>query len=188
MSGKKQIPHVALHSAAMTEEALTHLESTGARHVALFIGQTARASYLDAEKAYLDFAERKSMMPVIRRLSEVEGEAAGYRATCQLLEEEPQIDAIFVPIDTFASGVVQALKDKGRRIPHDVRIATRYDGLRARESTPKLTSFNLFLDDIARLALTRLFQDIDGVDGEAEIPAPAPALIVRESSYQRHQS
>jgi DNA-binding LacI/PurR family transcriptional regulator len=178
-----RIPHVALNATLITEQALAHLASTGARNMALFVGQTARASYRDAEIAYLDFATRTGMAPVIRRLSEIEGEAAGYRAACALLEQNPQIDAILVPIDTFATGVVQALRQKGRRIPQDVRVVTRYDGLRARESMPKLTAFNLFLDDIARLALTRLFQEIDGTDAPPEISAPAPTLIIRESSY-----
>lgn len=187
LTEEKHIPHIALNLTAMTEQTLAHFASTGAQNVALFIGQTARASYHDTEIAYRDFVTRHDRVPVIRRLSEVEGEAAGYTAACELLEEHPQTDAIFVPIDTFATGVVQALKEKGRRIPEDVRIATRYDGLRARESAPKLTAFNLFLDDIARLALTRLFDEIDGKGGPLEICAPAPALIVRPSSALPHR-
>lgn len=182
LAEEQRVPHIALNSTAMTEQALVHFASTGAKHMALLIGQTARASYHDAEIAYLDFASRHEMAPIIRRLSEVEGEAAGYRAATELLEANPHIDAIFVPIDTFATGVVQALKEAGRRIPDDVRVATRYDGLRARESTPKLTAFNLFLDDVARLALTRLFQEIDRVDAEGAVSAPAPNLVVRGSS------
>ncbi len=131
---------------------------------------------------YLDFAARKGMTPVVRRLSEIEGEEAGYRAASELLEQNPKIDAILVPIDTFATGVVQALKEKGRRIPQDVRVVTRYDGLRARREYAKLTAFNLYLDDNARLALVRLFQEIDGTEARPRSPPP-PSLIVRESSY-----
>lgn len=35
-------------------------------------------------------------------------------------------------------------------IPQRMRLATRYDGIRARESQPPLTSVNMHLDEVAR--------------------------------------
>ena len=44
----------------------------------------------------------------------------------------PEIDAFCVPVDAFAVGAVRACTESGRRVPQDVKVATRYDGMRAR--------------------------------------------------------
>ncbi|HRN74273.1 MAG TPA: hypothetical protein PKW58_00255 [Ottowia sp.] len=59
-------------------------------------------------------------------------EAAGHRATVGLLERQPQIDAICALVDAFATGALRAVLESGRRVPGDVMLATRYDGLRVR--------------------------------------------------------
>jgi DNA-binding LacI/PurR family transcriptional regulator len=87
-----------------------------------------------------------------------------------------------VPVDAFATGAVQAAADRGRLIPHDLKIATRYDGLRARESRPQLTAVNLHLPEIAAIAVNLLLHHISGKPGGRPGRGPLPELIPRESS------
>ena len=89
-----------------------------------------------------------------------------------------------MPVDAFATGAVQAAADLGRNIPRDLRIATRYDGLRARESRPQLTAVNLHLPEIAAIAVNLLLQHIEGRSGAHRRSGPLPELILRESSVQ----
>ena len=45
---------------------------------------------------------------------------------------------------------------RGLRVPQDVMLATRYDGLRARTCEPPLTAVNLHLEEVARQAIELL--------------------------------
>jgi DNA-binding LacI/PurR family transcriptional regulator len=177
-----EVPYVDLQLDLVTNAVLTHFSATGARHVALFVGQTDRASYHETEACYRQFAHTRGMPAIVRHLDERQGEAAGYQAAQDMLQTHPEVDALYVMVDTFASGAVQALTAAGMSVPQDIRIATRYDGIRARESTPRLTAFNLHLDDVARLALGRLLQAIKGEDGPSTLAGPSPNLVIRQSS------
>ncbi|WP_176206135.1 substrate-binding domain-containing protein, partial [Salmonella enterica] len=83
-------------------------------------------------------------------LNESEGENAGYQAAQQLLQAHPDVDGVLVLIDTFASGAVRAFQEQAVAIPERMRVVTRYDGIRARESLPPLTAVNMHLDEVAR--------------------------------------
>lgn len=64
-------------------------------------------------------------------------------------------------------------------------VATRYDGLRARNSRPPLTSLNLHLDTVAAQAIDLLLEHLRGETTCRGVDGPAAELIVREST-QRH--
>ncbi len=49
-------------------------------------------------------------------------EAGGIRAALTLVDEHPDLDAIFVASDLMASGVLLALAERGLRVPDDVAI------------------------------------------------------------------
>lgn len=181
----KPIPHVDLQPKVITETALGHFAETGAKAPVLFVGMTDRAAYHEAETVYRRFAQAHGIDPIVRYLDERQGEQAGYDAALNLLESHPEVDALFVLVDTFASGVVQAFNEHGVAMPEQIRVATRYDGIRARESTPRLTAFNLHLDDIARLALGRLLEEIEGRDGPSVVTGPRPDIVLRESSVRQ---
>ena len=57
-------------------------------------------------------------------------------AARQLLAEHPQIDALLVLVDVLAVGVMQHVQQFGLRMPQDIKISTRYDGMRARTCEP----------------------------------------------------
>ncbi len=62
-----------------------------------------------------------------------------------------------------------------------MRVVTRYDGIRARESLPPLTAVNMHLDEVARQAITLLFDLLAGkkVNHSDGI---MPELVVRAST------
>ncbi|WP_346910235.1 LacI family DNA-binding transcriptional regulator [uncultured Roseibium sp.] len=177
-----EAPYVDLQSKAVTEKVFAHFLEQGARAPALFVGMTDRSAFHETETAYRRLAQSAGFEPVVLYLDERAGEQAGYEAGRRLVEHHPEVDALFVLIDTFATGAVRAFAEMGIDVPGSMRIATRYDGLRARESTPKLTAFNLHLDEIARLALERLLQEMDGKSGPQQMTGLEPELVVRESS------
>ncbi|MGG7125907.1 substrate-binding domain-containing protein, partial [Salmonella enterica] len=73
------------------------------------------------------------------------------------LQAHPDDDGVLVLIDTFACGAVRAFQEQDIAIPEQMRVVTRYDGIRARESLPPLTAVTMHLDEVARQAITLLF-------------------------------
>lgn len=179
------LPYVDLHSATTTHQLLEHLHTQGSRRIALVIGKQQRTSYIEAIVAYQAFTAERGIKPVIHTVDELLGEEGGRLATLELIAQYPEMDAICAPVDAFAAGVIQALHDLGRQVPEDVMVATRYDGLRARNSRPPLTSLNLHLDTVAAQAIDLLLEHLRGETTCRGVDGPAAELIVREST-QRH--
>jgi DNA-binding LacI/PurR family transcriptional regulator len=178
------LPYIDMHGAAAGALLLDHLHEQGAQRIGLVIGIQSRHSYLDMEHAYRAYCTTHGLIPAIVRADEAGGEAAGAAACAQLLDEYPDLDGLCVPVDAFAIGAVQALNEKGLKVPQDVKVVTRYDGFRARECTPPLTALNMHLEEVAALAIELLFEQINesGTGQRQRIDAPMASLVVRESS------
>lgn len=181
--GNDAVPYVDIHSSATTEMLLQHLKDQGSQHIALLIGAQERNSYIEARACYEAFCNAHGMAAVIAIADESGGEAAGREACAALLREHPEIDGLCALVDAFAVGAVQAINDRGLRVPNDVRVVTRYDGIRARSCQPPLTAVDLHLEDMASQAVALLFDHLGG-SGEARgsVVPPLPSLVIRESS------
>lgn len=180
-----QVPYVDLRSGETVELLLAHLQARGARQIVLILGKAERTSYAQAESAYAAMAERSGMPHIAVRIDETRGEEGGSATARELLAAHPQIDAFLVLVDVFAVGVAQYLQGAGLRVPHDVMIATRYDGIRARSCTPPLTAVNLHLDEVARLAIDLLFEQLSGNTSRHTADSPLPELVLRASTQAR---
>lgn len=160
-----------------------HLRDQGAQHIGLVIGDSNRASQAAFRRRYLAVAENMGFTVALVEAAESGGEAAGYAATLQLLERHPGVDALCVPIDAFASGAARAASSHGRRIGHDLLLATRYNGLRARAASPPLTAVDLHLPAVSQLAVDLLLSRIGGGTNPHHSAQPqAPELVVRAST------
>lgn len=174
--------NIDLHHAETARLLLRHLLQQGSRRPGLVLGSSGRQSQRAFEHGYLQLAQAHGFAPAIVQVAEEGGAPAAQQATQQLLQARPDLDALCVPIDTFASGAVCAATSCGRRIGDDLLLVTRYDGLRARTSTPPLTAVDLHLDQVSQQAVERLLQRL-GQATAAKAPEPAqPSLIARASS------
>jgi DNA-binding LacI/PurR family transcriptional regulator len=178
----RDVAFVDLQSEFTARQLLDHLREEGARRIALIVGAQRRNSYLEAEQAYQRFAAGCGMNPVVIRIDEGGGEALARETVLALMKRHSRIDALCVPVDVFAVGAVKAAHELGRRIPEDVKIATRYDGIRARECRPPLTAVTLHLDQLAVLAVKLLLNQIDGSGARGPVAGPRSELIIRTSS------
>ncbi|CAJ0888442.1 putative HTH-type transcriptional repressor ExuR [Ralstonia sp. LMG 32965] len=181
--GNDAVPYVDIHSSATTEMLLRHLKAQGSERIALLIGAQERNSYIESKACYEKFCAEHGMTPVITIADESGGEAAGQEACASLLREHPDIDALCALVDAFAVGAVRAIGNEGLRVPQDIRVVTRYDGIRARSCQPPLTAVDLHLDDMASEAVALLFDHLGGrADARRSVFPPVPKLVPRESS------
>lgn len=88
------------------------------------------------------------MMPFTRQ--------GGYLGASALLEENPELDAVFASNDLQAIGLVRALHERGIRIPEDVAVVS-FDGTQESEFCwPPLTVARQPLSELAAAALALL--------------------------------
>lgn len=179
------IPYVDLLSGPATQMLLTHMLAQGAQRIALVVGASERTSYSQAEQAYAAMAAGHGMQPVTLRLDEALGEDGGYAAARQLLTEHPELDAMLVMVDAFAVGAARYAQEAGRRIPEDLMLATRYDGLRARSCEPPLTALDLHLETVAQQAVDLLFEHLRGDMTRRTASSPLPSLALRRSTQRK---
>jgi len=178
--GRPAIPFVDMQSEVTTRIILEHLWRPGSR-IGLVTGEQRRNSYLEAEAAYRAFARERGFVPLAIRIDETGGEDAAYKAALDLLCRHRDMDAICVPVDAFATGVLAAARSLGRAVPTALRVATRYDGMRARLAVPSLTAVDLHLDLVAEAAVELLIATIEQRPPRGSV-IPPPSLIVRHSS------
>src|SRR4051794_16409187 len=106
----------------------------------------------------------------------------GRAATEQLLEAAPDVDAVFCGSDQIALGVLDTLRESGRRVPDDVAVVG-FDNwtVMAESSRPPLTSIDLDIDRIGRLAARHLVNAIEGGEPPRRTVV-TPRLVLRESA------
>jgi LacI family transcriptional regulator len=109
-------------------------------------------------------------------------EAAGYAAADRLLAADPAIDAVFCGSDLIARGLLDALRERGRRVPEDVAVVG-FDNwaIVAEAARPPLTTVDLELHELGRAASAELLAMVAGEarSGTRRLPC---RLVVRESS------
>jgi len=106
----------------------------------------------------------------------------GRQAAGILLRAEPRIDAVFCGSDQIARGVSDGLRAAGRRVPDDVALVG-FDNWKpmAEGADPPLTSIDVGLEQIGRLAAEHLLAAIGG-DPTHGVHTVPPRLVVREST------
>jgi LacI family transcriptional regulator len=104
----------------------------------------------------------------------------GREAAGLLLSDRP--DAIFCGSDQIARGVADTLRAVGRRVPDDIALVGFDNWVPiAKGAMPPLTSIDMCLEEVGRVAATRLLDAIGG-DEAFGVQRVAPRLVVRESS------
>lgn len=106
----------------------------------------------------------------------------GLRATRLLLEQCPDITAIFAYNDRVALGALQALWRAGRRVPEEIAVVGYQDLPFASYTVPPLTTARIPVPQIAEIATGLLFHALDGEEIEERQVTVRPELIVREST------
>ncbi len=108
-------------------------------------------------------------------------QAGGASAMTRLLQANPHLDAVFAANDLMAFGVLEALRDAGRKVPDDVAVVGFDDIPAAALTHPPLSTVHQPLYEMGRTAAVMVMSGIQGKDiaGRVELPT---RLVVRGSS------
>lgn len=164
--------------------AVEHLLASGRRRIAIVNGEDGYAAARDRLRGAAAAMEDHGL-ELIGNPGLVFGawnETWGRRATERLLEAHPDVDAVVAGSDHIARGVMDTVRESGRRIPDDVAVVgfDNWDVL-VEGARPQLTSVDMNLQELGRLAAEALVESIDGVVRRGRVRNPVQ-LVVRGSS------
>ncbi|WP_306214025.1 LacI family DNA-binding transcriptional regulator [Actinoplanes sp. RD1] len=106
--------------------------------------------------------------------------ASGYDAG-RMLARMPEVTAVFTANDHQALGLLRALSEHGRRVPHDVSVVGFDDVPEAAYFIPPLTTVRPAFAEVAQAGLDSLLTQLADPDAPPERIVIAPALVERAS-------
>lgn len=106
--------------------------------------------------------------------------SAGYR-TGQMLARMPEVTAVFAANDHLALGILRAMSERGRRVPHEVSLVGFDDVPEAAYFIPPLTTVRPDFDAVARETLNLLLAQVSDGEVGASQRTIEPTLVKRNS-------
>ena len=175
-------PVLNIDNRAGASAMVQHLIETGHQHVAFISGPKTNFDAQQREKGYrAAMAKHAPDAP----LTIVDGdftEESGYRTGKQLLAQSPRPQAVFAANDMMAIGCLLAFKEAGVTVPDDIALAGFDDILISRYLTPPLSTVQVRIADLGRLALERLAALLDPADKTpASVETLGCDIVIRES-------
>lgn len=160
-----------------------HLLDIGRRRIAHITGPAGFLAAADRAQGVTDALNAAGLRMVDDRpLYGAWTEAWGRTAADTVLDRFPDTDAIVCGSDQVARGVLDAIHERGRDVPGDVAV-TGFDNwdIFATGSHPQLTTVDMDLETLGRLAAQRLIQAMDHRLGKGITTLPCH-VVVREST------
>ena len=99
-----------------------------------------------------------------------------------LLDQRPDIDAVFAANDLMAAGALRALRDAGRRVPDDVAVVGFDDSPLAELTDPPLTTVHQSAEQMGREMARLLVEQIKQGGPTPDFSLLSTHLVVRETS------
>ncbi|MEW9527278.1 LacI family DNA-binding transcriptional regulator [Microbispora sp. NPDC049125] len=172
------LPYVDNDNVGGAETAVRHLLDRGRRRIATIAGPQDMIAGQDRLTGYrrtLRDSDRRSIVAVGDFTRE-----SGAVAMRHLLQDDPELDAVFAGNDLMAIGALQTLRQAGRRVPDDVAVVGFDDIEAARYTEPPLTTIRHPIADQAT-AMVQLLLDL--LTGGPATPVILPTeLVVRDSA------
>lgn len=168
------------------KELLEYVYSMGHRRIAYIHGADSAVTtgrltsfYRTAERLGLEIPDEYIKEAAYRSTT------AAYRMTNELLDLPNPPTCILYPDDFAAFGGINAIRERGLRIPEDISVAG-YDGIRAaRRLEPKLTTVRQDTERIGSEAAKRLISLIDKPKTTIVEQVIVPGTVVEGKSVAR---
>ncbi|MGA4864354.1 LacI family DNA-binding transcriptional regulator [Streptomyces lavendulocolor] len=179
------VPYVDCDNRGGAREAVRHLLSLGRERVAHIAGPRDQTSAMDRMDGYQDV-----LLDAGRGLI-AQGdftEESGARAMAELLEQRPDLDAVFAANDLMASGALRVLRERGLRVPEDVALVGFDDMTSIAEATdPPLTTVRQDIEGMGRL-MVRLLMRVLNADEAEPGAGSAPGSVITPTELVRRAS
>lgn len=171
-----EVSYVTSDDRGGARQMVAYLRERGRRRIATVAGP------LDLPSGELRLAGYRDVIGTVDDALVVHGDysyQSGMKAAERLLRQVPDLDAIFAASDLMAAGVIEALRQAGRRIPEDVAVAGFDDAPVAVEVWPPLTTVRVQWDRHPDELVRQLWRRLDGDDPSGVV---LPVGIIERAS------
>lgn len=161
-------------------EATKYLISLGHKHIGV-IGTVAYSTVQDRIKGYRR-ALQEAGIPVDASLlvdAEYSEKRAGQMLATRLLEEHPEITALYVLNNTLCGSVLLELKRRGLQMPDDLSLMT-WDDDELNELFD-ITTVVQHIEEIGHVAVEKLFEKMEKPEMEVKVQRIDTEMIIRKS-------
>lgn len=164
--------------------AVEHLIGLGHQNIA-YLGE------IHNENRYTGYRQglQKHNIPVRANLvmDAILSSEGGYKGAKQLLQQAPDMTAIFCANDATAVGAIHALQEEGIKIPGDISIISVDNIEMSQYVSPTLTTVHIPLDEMGHVAFQQLH---DRIRGGHRLPMriSVPFSLVERESCARPNS
>lgn len=192
LSGNPAFPKniLSINNQDLAERAMDYLLQLGHRNIAFLHSAPHNPAQLDRLQGYRN-ALNSAGHPVNEQLSPIppvnstsSGIEIGFQATTTLLNDHPEITAIFAASTDLAEGARSACHRKGIRIPEDISLLGCDNSQHAEYFCPPLTVIDIPNDRLGYTAANWIHQKLQGKG--SNLPPVEPwmqgSLIVRETT------
>ncbi len=161
--------------------ATEHLISIGRQRIAFLGGTAGTPTVQNRYKGYEQAlaAAGRTVVPALVVYGDY-SHASGITTMQYLMQQNPEVDAVFVNSDLMAMGAIQAIQAQGKRVPEDIAVVGYDDLSIAVYSNPPLTTIRQNVRLAGELLAQNLVQYIQ--TGEVTNVILPVDLIVRASA------
>ncbi|RSM87980.1 LacI family transcriptional regulator [Kibdelosporangium aridum] len=166
--------------------ALEHLYSLGRRRIAHITGPVDYRATVERVNGLNEFLDDAGLALAGRQVRYGEwSQRWGRHAAEFVLNDDPDVDAIFCGSDQVAAGVTETLAARGVRVPDDIALVG-FDNweIFSTETSPPLTTVDMNLQRLGAIASQHLFAAIGGEQATGIRHLPC-RLVIRDSSGGR---
>jgi LacI family transcriptional regulator len=160
-----------------------HLANSGHQRIGFLSGPTTSYGSMRrmiGYRAALEEFELELVPEIVRNCKPtVDG---GREATGQLLQEHPEITALFCFNDLVAIGALQSCAQMDRKVPDDLAIIGYDDIPMASWVTPALTTCKVNFEEMGKSAMQLLIDHIEDCADDCNNLVLEPQLIIRNSA------
>jgi LacI family transcriptional regulator len=168
-------------------DATSYLVGLGHRRIGFITGRMDEGCAQDRLAGYKAVLEGNGL-PIIPELIR-EGDflqKSGYTCTTEMLLLPERPTAIFASNDISAFGAIEAIREFGLRVPHDISLIGFDDIPQASNMHPPLTTVRQPLEEMGRKATQMLLQRLANPEESMARVQLATTLIIRQSCQPPH--
>ncbi|MGN0634811.1 MAG: LacI family DNA-binding transcriptional regulator [Acutalibacteraceae bacterium] len=183
---ERDISSVVADYEACGYDATVFLADKGCRQIGLINGSMNIAPYLGRYNGYKKAIALRGL-PEITTISREPWNSFeyGYQCAGQLLDENPRLDAIMAAVDVQGLGALRAFKERGIRVPQEVRLVSLTGHAVGSMLETAMTSFEIPALEMGEKVTQMLVEEIEAPaehkPGPRHLVFPA-SLVEREST------
>lgn len=180
---RPQFPSVSTTNRAGGRQAAAHLLELGRRRPLVVSGTPGFGCVTERTEGFFEvFAEAGHPLPAQALLTGAFTLESGRAAVARAVADGVEFDAVFAHNDLSAAGAMQALREAGRAVPHEVAVVGFDDVDLAALTTPPLTTVRQPLREMGVLAARMLLARLAGEPFPTEPVVIPTDFVVRGST------